>query len=124
MKIEVGEFVRFGDGKIYKITEIREADELFETTYYLNDNCFCYEDEIKNHSKDIIDLLEAGDIVTYAFDGFGWTDNTMVKGYTDGRTGEEVLTIDGNDIHNTHNIKIKSILTYEQYKKNCFRLEE
>lgn len=116
--IEVGEYVRTKQGKIAKLIEIDKNN------YYWFDNWiykesgiphqgFRIEDieriEILKHSKNIIDLIEVGDYVN----------------------GERILDIAGDYIHTNetdHNKfylekHIKTILTKEQYKANCYTVE-
>ena len=93
--IEVGEYVRTKKGKIFQYGKGR--------AYLGKDN------EIVNHSKNLIDLIEVGDIVN----------------------GERILDITGDYIHTNetdHNKfylakHIKTILTKEQYKANCYTVE-
>ena len=93
--IEVGEYVRTKKGKIFQYGKGR--------AYLGKDN------EIVNHSKNLIDLIEVGDIVN----------------------GERILDITGDYIHTNetdHNRfylakHIKTILTKEQYTRNCYTVE-
>ena len=96
--LKVGEYVRTKKGKIFKYGKGR--------AYLGKDN------EIVNHSFNIIDLIEVGDIV-FIEDFFGYNfihvfDESML----------EALKKDVKD-----GIKIKTILTHEQYERNCYRLE-
>ena len=112
MEIEVGEFVRTKD-KILKIDsfekDMRNIDCVCFTTVEIYTKELLNE-IITNHSKNIIDLIEVGDYVNR----------------------ERVLDITGDYIrtsefiHNKYWLlnNIKTILTYEQYEKNCYRLEE
>ena len=95
MKIEVGGYVRTKKGKIFQYSKGR--------AYLGKDNA------IVKHSKNIIDLIEVGDIVN----------------------GERILDITGDYIHTNetdHNRfylakHIKTILTKEQYTRNCYTVE-
>lgn len=78
MNIEVGEYVRTKEGNIFKIIggnsdnydidcsyyklEALE-DEWFESNRYNDNGYFFNERNIKKHSKNIIDLIEVGDVV-------------------------------------------------------------
>ena len=118
--IEVGEYVRTKQGKIAKLIEIDKNN------YYWFDNWiykesgiphqgFRIEDieriEILKHSKNIIDLIEVGDIVNNGYiyeignteDGYKWVHN--LNG----------LLLFEKDI--------KTILTHEQYQANCYTAE-
>lgn len=51
--IEVGEYVRSNLGSIGKVTRIEDSKFLYE-----NKVLICFIDNVINHSKDIIDLIE------------------------------------------------------------------
>ena len=95
MEIEIGDYVRTKKGKIFQYGKGR--------AYLGKDNA------IVKHSKNIIDLIEVGDIVN----------------------GERILDITGDYIHTNetdHNRfylakHIKTILTKEQYTRNCYTVE-
>ena len=98
-EIEVGEYVRTLDG----IKKIIKANKGTERTYrgqyeiepkYKGSYCISEKNIIK-HSKNIIDLIEVGDIVAKVMSKFG-----------------------------EHKEQIDTILTQEQYENNCYRLEE
>lgn len=97
-EIKVGEYVRTKKGKIFKYGKGR--------TYLGKDN------EIVNHSFNITDLIEEGDIV-----------NGQRVLYIE----EEGLVIEIAEYIFPYilieEIKIKEILTHEQYERNCYRLE-
>ncbi len=68
---------------------------------------------IIKHSKNIIDLIKLGDIVfTDDFNGYGF-----IHIYS-----TEMLEALKEDVK--MEVKIKSILTKEQYEANCYKLEE
>ena len=119
-KIEVGEYIRTRDGEIGVIGFLDEEENMFEQgSFAWFSNGKSYEIikkyEIKKHSKNIIDLLEEGDVIVLK-------DN---KKY-------EVLKISwskskGNHIHIINPLRmqggidifaddIKSIVTKEQFK--------
>lgn len=97
-KIEVGEYVRTKKGKIFKNGKGR--------TYLGKDN------EILNHSFNIKELIEEGDIV-----------NGQRVLYIE----KEGLVIEMADYIfpyiSIKEIKIEEILTHEQYERNYYRLE-
>lgn len=97
-EIKVGEYVRTKKGKIFKYGKGR--------TYLGKDN------EILNHSFNIKELIEEGDIV-----------NGQRVLYIE----KEGLVIEMADYIfpyiSIKEIKIEEILTHEQYEKNCYRLE-
>lgn len=98
MEIKVGEYVRTKKGKIFKYGKGR--------AYLGKDN------EIVNHSFNIKDLIEEGDIV-----------NGQRVLYIE----KEGLVIEMADYIfpyiSIKEIKIEEILTHEQYERNCYRLE-
>lgn len=100
-KMEVGEYIKLKRGDIFKIDE--------DTANYYNSNKEFITNEIVKHSKNIIDLIEVGDIV-------------IVK---NGLGEEELIFIDNEDkkhIVRTH--KVKSIVTKEQFKEMEYRIDE
>lgn len=124
MEIEVGEYVRTKEGKIAKVLEFKKSEEEILNPYELHLDCsdfgICYtKEEIESikHSKNIIDLIEVGDILN------GRLCINIEENYTDtGRRNLELICVGGNilELSNT----IQTILTHEQYLQNCYRLEE
>lgn len=127
MEIEVGEYIRTDCGYITKST-----DEYFTKKIIKGNSVF---GKAVKHSKNIIDLIELGDIV-----------ECMVAKFVENGTEEEetikyevvatkVLDMNGNPI-NEIGISgeegpelisfenVRSVLTHEQFEKNCYRLEE
>lgn len=118
-KIEVGEYIRLARNQgINKIIEIEDnkyildtdiADEWGDLTCTLEK--YQLKDEIVKHSKNLIDLIEENDILEYQL--FGKPKVDRVKKYKDGRTGEEMLLIEGFKLSNA---KILSATTHEQFE--------
>lgn len=110
MEIEVGEYVRFEDGKIERVTyQLKEfIDEHISKS---ENNRVEFLGKIK-HSKNIIELIEVGDIVN----------------------GMEILHIEDNKLYVEWNNEfeeftgflenkdIKTILTKESYMANCYKV--
>lgn len=105
MEIKENEFVRTKTGKI---------DKVINNNYYMSQYIECEKrivekENIVNHSFNIIDLIEVGDYVN----------------------GERILDITGDYIHTNetdHNRfylakHIKTILTKEQYTRNCYTVQ-
>lgn len=96
--LKVGEYVRTKKGKIFKYGKGR--------TYLGKDN------EILNHSFNIKDLIEEGDIV-----------NRQIVVYIEG----EGLVVERAEYIFPYilieEMEIKEILTHEQYERNFYRLE-
>ena len=122
--IEVEEYVRTKNGLIGKINKIelagsgvRFGGEFFiDTIIQFNDGNF-YERRVRNedivkHSKDIIDLIEVGDIV-HTRDVLN---EDIVYIWS-----EEYLKALKEDLNN--GIELVDILTFEQYTNNCYTVE-
>ena len=104
-KIEIEEYVRTNTGKF---------DKVINNNYYIPQYIECEKgivdkENIVNHSKNLIDLIEVGDYVN----------------------GERILDITGDYMHTNetnHNKfylekHIKTILTKELYQANCYTVE-
>lgn len=119
-KIEIDEYVRTTDGKIDKvIIEYKGKCN--------NSNCNCkhiscknnYYDEkdIVKHSKNIIELIEVGDILEIKEDGViafvGLEKDTTTITY------QEII----DEIKN-ETAELLSILTKQQYEQNCYVVEK
>lgn len=122
--IEVGEYFRTKDGYIGKITRLFGEDPCFRNiNYYRTDilytmpSCYSsyniYEDMIIKHSKNIIDLIEVGDIVEM----YDVLNEDVIYIWN-----EEMLKAVKEDVAN--GIKIRRILTKEQYEANCYKVKE
>lgn len=111
MEIEVGEYVRTFNGLIGKVVELTDSGNYAIRIY--NGAEYVVRAVIKNHSKNIIDLIEVGDIVKLDDEFIEYRlidvfDESIIEGLKqDIKTG----------------IKINSILTKEQYESNCYTVE-
>ena len=116
MNIEVGEYIRTKQGDIDKVI-LEYAGKC------ANPNCsakhiscksnYYDEEDIVNHSKNIIDLIEVNDIVTY------WIDTQSYNGWVQDFVDKELLKdMKKNFIEED----IKSIVTHEQIEKLEYRL--
>lgn len=95
---------------------VKEKSKHFANSYTLEKK-WLKDEKIVKHSKNIIDLIETGDIVEYK------KGNYTVK--TDVFEDEGQLVVDDLiNLKSIRKIKIKSILTHERYQPNCYRLEE
>ena len=109
--MKIGEYVRTTDGIIGKIENYDNGE--YWIRHSKDDIWKCSEDFIIKHSKNIIDLIKLGDIVfTDDFNGYGF-----IHIYS-----TEMLEALKEDVK--MEVKIKSILTKEQYEANCYKLEE
>ena len=130
-KIEVGEYVRTEEGyigiliehisnalnylKIDVGKEIRRDNGMSDNYIYTR-----YGFQLK-HSKQLIDLIEVGDIIKYRIDNISTTLET--KGYIEGIidiSDEEML----QNIKHDKNYHIFEILTRQQFEANCYETRE
>lgn len=122
MEIEVGEYGRTNKGKIFIFAWLENSDgkrytnkvllgngKIFENKFYY----FDYGEEIVKHSKNIIDLVEVGDIVHIK--DVLHEDITYIW-------SEDYLKALKEDIQN--GIKLVSIVTKEQMASIEYKVEE
>ena len=126
MDIKVGDFIRTKKGIIGKLKRI-ELDEIDKNLKWyvfdkkrpdmnIIDEIYINKPYITKYSKNLIDLIEVGDIVEYQVNSLSKLKVGRVKSYRDARSNKEYLGVEGFDITK---IYIKSILTHEQYNANC-----
>lgn len=109
MEIEEGDFVRTDEGYISKETDRNFIKMLLEGKSSFG--------KPVKHSKQLIDLIEAGDYVN------GERVVEVIKGREDEDT--YILHVEALNTYKFVTKKeIKTILTHEQFEKNCYRLEE
>lgn len=113
-KIEAGEYVRTDYGEIHKVVHVVEDDG--DWNYYRYENTMGdFQMSIVKHSKQLIDLIEVGDIVN----------EYRVKAvYLEGATKYIKLS---NSYENGQGIRtyeedVKTILTRERYMVNCYKV--
>lgn len=133
-EIEVGEYMRTKDGKIgiFDRYSLRKENSLYKSPF----NCFikirnrktplqCCEDYIVKHSKQLIDLIEVGDIVNKEL-VIGIIDITNDKEEIIGKkliTQYRSAQFTGLDIkHYIYANDIKTIITKESYMANCYKV--
>ena len=105
--IEVGEYIRTEKGIISKINSGVDIDILeFENAIIGN---------IKAHSKNIIDLIEVGDIIEYIDDDGEYIKDFIIKKHT------PVSLISFIEYLKAY-CKVIAILTHEQYEQNCYKV--
>lgn len=105
-------YVRNIFGDIYKIDDV--TDVMYRTDFLYN--------RIVKQSNNIIDLVQAGDLVYYTIKGLEhWTYIDIVKEHTDARTLEKILRI---RVYKLEELNIKKILTKEQIKGSFFEVVE
>lgn len=117
MKIEVGDWIRSKDGFIGKVRKI-SYDNMEKSNYYIceKDNVMAsnYLENIAKHNKNIIDLVEKDD---------------YVNGYKVEDDIEGNLRIYINSTYPSkwayiESIKIKSIVTHQQFANIEYKVEE
>ena len=129
--IEVGEYVRTNNGLLGRVNKIelkgsgiRYAGEFITDTIIQFNDGKVYERRVRNkdivkHSKNIIDLLQEEDYVN----GY-----KVVTIDTDAPNNcKECIELDRNNAYEYQWIsknEIETILTKEQYMKNCYKIPE
>lgn len=116
MEIQVGEYVRLDNGILGKYV-IKQHINYVETSNKAIG--FDIENDVVKHSKNIIDLIEVGDIVNgYKILNIENISNCQKKAFTifEKNKHEHICMWSNEDI--------KSILTKEQYKNNCYKVGE
>ena len=109
MDIEVGDYVRSRNGSIGKVTKIEDDKYLYE-----NKELITFIGNIVKHSKNIIDLIEVGDILEiYLRDDKKYTIYVPIESENQLKATKKDLNID----------ILKTILTKEQYIQNCYTVE-
>ena len=115
-KIEVNEYVRFNNGEIGKVIDIKENPSRIVYSEYGEIGLIS---DIVKHSKQLIDLIEVKDVIKYRINNISTTLET--KGYVEGIvdiSDEEML----QRIKNDKNYEILEILTKESYIANCYKV--
>lgn len=138
-KIEVGEYVRTKDGIIAKVTDILKEycidcdNDVFDLYNgpMMEIPWEYIEEYIVKHSFNIIDLIEIGDVVEVVVaEDFEeeYTEKLEVAavGITDckGNKLNEVGICGDDEIEYVSLKDIKTILTHEQYERNCYKAKE
>ena len=101
MEIEVNEYVRFNNGEIGKVIDIKENPSRIVYSEYGEIGLIS---DIVNHSKHLIDLIEEGDYVNGELITDKW--DTRVSSIRSNFSEED----------------IKTILTKESYMANCYKV--
>ena len=130
-EIEVGEYVRTKDGLIEKIKTINKFGIVTKhdnknedtisggTNYYTENGLEINTEDIAKHSKNIIDLIEVGDIIEWEYKELGYYGiNEVINRF--GTIG--VYGIEYDNVISLKYITIKRILTHEQYENNSYRI--
>ena len=113
--IEVGEYIRTKNGKLDKVVN----NNYYMEKYIEAEKKLIFCNDIVKHNKQLIDLIEVGDIVKYKLKNLKHTNVTTVRLVQDARSNKEKKLIDG---YNLEQIDILEILTKEQYNINCYKV--
>lgn len=116
-EIKVGEYVKLRDGEITKVEAINE--KTFRCKFH-KVRCELFIDFIVNHSKNIKDLVQAGDVVIYTINS-KFADIEIVREYTDARTLKTELRV---GLYSLEQVDIKQILTKEQFESESYKVKE
>ena len=116
-KIEVEEYVRFNNGEIGKVIDIKENPSRIVYSEYGEIGLIS---DIVNHSKQPIDLIEDKDIVEIE----------LSEEFVEKKDKKKLIQIGDiytketlqKDIDNGIIIRILTILSYNQYMSNCYKV--
>lgn len=112
--IKKDDYARLSTGKIVKIIGIRENNVNKKAIYYgIYDTDWFDSSATENFSADITDLIEVGDIVEM----YDVLNKDVIYIWN-----KEMLKAVKEDVAN--GIKIRRILTKEQYEANCYKVKE
>ena len=114
MKLEVNQYVRVKGyiGKIININDFREPDmEIAIEIPCFNDLVFVNRNDIAKASYNIIDVIEAGDIVNGKY-----VVSSVGKGYINFAEEVEMMEYEIPEV--------ESVLTKEQFENNCYRVKK
>lgn len=113
-KIEVNEYVRFNNGEIGKVIDIKENPSRIVYSEYGEIGLIS---DIVKHSKQLIDLIEVGDYVN------GYRVISVDYDVTNDTTECIELDLNSNYQYNFISIRqIQTILTKEQFDANCYKV--
>lgn len=115
-EIEVGEYVRTKNGVIDRVDALHG---MMENTVHLEKQKWFDTKNIVKHSKNLIDLIEVGDLIIYKLRGLKHQGKGFIRIYKDARSGKENLGIDN---YSLEQIEIIKILTHEQIEANCYKV--
>lgn len=131
-EIKVGNHIRTKKGEIYKIKDInmygtvKFIDDLNHTiskgiNYYATNGREINKDDIIAQSKNLKDLVKAGDVIRYKLKNLKHENLIEVKEYKDMKTGEKYLGVEGFYLEQ---IEILEILTKETFARESYKVVE
>ena len=107
--IEVGEWVRSKIGSIGKVTKIEDGKFLYE-----DKSLITFIGNVVKHSKNIIDLIEVGDIVN----------KSEVYEIGQSENGQKWIHTCRGFLYYEEDLEKVTILTHEQYEQNCYKVND
>lgn len=118
-EIEVGEYVRTKEGEIHKVIKIIEDDGDWDY-YCCENNAGYFAMDVEKHSKQLIDLIEDKDIVEIE----------LSEEFVEKKDKKKLIQIGDiytkeilqKDIDNGIITRILTILSYNQYMANCYKV--
>lgn len=122
--IEVGEYVKTNKGNIGKVVEIRlglnKDTQLYQNVYMLDNGLWTILEYIVKHRKKLIDLIEDKDIVEIE----------LSEEFVEKKDKKKLIQIGDiytketlqKDIDNGIITRILTILPYNQYMANCYKV--
>lgn len=121
--MNVGEYARLNN-TTYDTVVVLKIMEIFDNTILTENDGSIYQgeyakEEVINHSYNIIDLIEVGDVLLYDFGGIDGICNVIEEGNILGIGWDS----DG-DFVNLESLDIKSIVTKEQFKNISYKVGE
>lgn len=116
--------MRTKNNYIRKVITERSNGYLVDVSYYneiIDDTTLGIigKEDIKKHSKQLIDLIEVKDVIKYRINNISTTLET--KSYVEGIvdiSDKEML----QRIKNDKNYEVLEILTHQQYMANCYKV--
>lgn len=119
--IEVGEYIRTNKGNIGKIVEIRlgfnKDTQLYQDIYILDNGLWTVLDYIVKHSKQLIDIIEVGDLVN----GYKVINVINEGPCPSGKYVDMDSSKDSSEC-TLWEEDIETILTKESYMANCYKV--
>lgn len=111
--MEINDYVRTKDGKIGKYIQPELGKPNITNGISFNEGA-----NYGKHSKDIIKLLEKGDILV------DYNDDLYVVDYIDGYYVFTTAKINKTTIKTLVDYQIKKVLTHEQFEANAYKIEK
>lgn len=118
--IKRNDYARLNTGEIVRVIKTKENNITKKAIYYgIYEQDWFDASAVENFSDNIIDLIEAGDIIEYIDDLEN--NNEYIKSFIVTKTEPQLKEFKE---YLKNYCKIISVLTKEQYEQNCYRLEK